>query len=218
MYHNIIHLKVYIQHNLSKVMNIVTINNCTFSNNTHYRGHGSAISQTDSQVLLTVNDCKFTDNRAKSVVYINANSLHDELFTLCDSIFVNNLAAPIYMISKTIHICGTTIFKDNNDGSIFITDHSKIIFNKYSNVTFLNNVAVYGGAIQSVNNSYVSFESASVATFTENRATIDGGAIHSIVYSIISFQGNSSVMLTNNVATRHGGAIYSFSKSTLCFQ
>jgi len=203
---------------LSKVMNTVTINNCTFSNNTHYRGHGSAISQTDSQVLLAVNDCKFTDNKAKSVVYINANSLHDELFILCDSSFFNNQATPIYIISQTIHICGNTVFKDNKGGSIFITDHSKISFNKYSNVSFLNNVAINGGAIQSMNNSCISFESAFVATFRGNRATIDGGAIHSIVYSVISFQGNSSVILTNNMATRHGGAIYSFSKSTLCFQ
>lgn len=60
---------------LSEVWGYVNINNCTFVNNTHYRGHGAAIHYSlnyKAECVLSISGCSFGYNGAtESIVYIH---------------------------------------------------------------------------------------------------------------------------------------------------
>ena len=81
-------------------------------------------------------------------------------------------------------------------------------------VTFNNNKAVTGGAVQcEINSNLIVNENATVV-FLANKVTY-GGGLH-IVASIAIFQGTSSIAFNNNSA-KYGGATYiSHSKCFNC--
>jgi len=192
-----------------------------FNNNRNYRGHGAAIyylfqKDTCAPVLLTVENCSFTDNsRAESVIYISGCGCRS--FVVVNTVFVSNKGVSIYLINQTVHIYGNTSFKYNYDTSIFIADHSKVSFNENSIVIFLKNEATNGGAISVFNNSCISFEGDSTVTFTANNATGNGGAISSVGNCNISFNEDCTVQFTENHADI-GGAIHCISHSNVLFE
>jgi len=206
---------------LSNVMGNVIINSCMFTNNTQYRGHGVAVyypSGTDTHVLFTIDNCSFTDNgRAESVVYIRGYKLR-EAISLHNSMFVNNHGVPLYISYQVVHIRGNLLVKSNDNGGIFSTNNSYILFTKHSHASFYNNKAELGGAIYSNDNVNMSFEENSTVTFTENYAEKKGGAIFSNDNANMSFEENSVVIFIENNAKRDGGAIYCSGTSNILFK
>ena len=199
----------------------VNINYCKFVNNTHHRGHGTAIYYTSnnaansSELVFTIKHCNFTYNKwAKSLVYIE-----NSIFKQSNEIFFHylnicfNKGVMVYMVNHHIHFNGRVLFCSNaaeNGAGIYIKDYSTIEFGEnsdveFTNVTFLgghiffsNNTAVSGGAVYSNGNNYISFKENSTAVFSNNIADFGGG-----IYSYngyISFEGNSNTVFSNNTA------------------
>ena len=83
-------------------------------------------------------------------------------------------------------------------------------------VTFNNNAAQYGGAIDSNYNSYICFKGNSHIVFSNNFG-YSGGAIDAYDSCSISFEGNSSTWFSNNTAN-FGGAIESSDHSYIFFE
>ena len=215
---------------LSEVSEDVDINNCNFVNNSNYRGHGAAIhysymyntkKPSDEQFVFTINNCSFTNNKhIKSLVYIENRLLEYHKIFFNNSMFSTNQAIPVYVISHKIYVNGISIFQNNvaEDGAgIYISDHSTVIFDENSNVTFSQNLANgRGGAVFLTNHSICSFDQNSTVTFHYNKATT-GGAIYSEDNSNVTFKETWKVIITSNLALQHGAAIYSLSNSNVIF-
>ena len=86
---------------------------------------------------------------------------------------------------------------------------SEIIFQGNTNVTFVSNQAMEGGAVFSSLFSLVAFTGSAVVDFCNNTASLSGGAILLHEYCGILFTGRSNVYFNNNLARQHGGAISS---------
>ena len=209
---------------LSEVSGDVNINHCNFVHNNQYKGHGAAIHYSSSNVTtshqLSVFTCNFTYNNAKSLVYIeNRISKHNNSITFCSAKFVHNQGVSVYAVNQNIYLNGKILFQNNTadrGAGIYVSDHSIVIFRKYSNVTFTQNFAkVSGGTVFLRNHSNVIFDENSMATFNYNVAT-EGGAIYSKVSSNITFKANCEVTFSHNSAKQarylshmySGGAIH----------
>ena len=101
---------------------ICTFNNCQFTHNKYYKGHGAAIYYTSSpeqntQVQLVINNCNFTFNGpAESVVYIdNSNNKVNGHISLLlqNSTLTENQGVPIYISHTSIILNNSVSFKDN---------------------------------------------------------------------------------------------------------
>ena len=208
---------------LSDISGDVNINHCKFVNNSHYRGHGAAISYSSNNVinhpplLFKICNCNFTHNdNAKSYVYIkNKRSGNNNSITLCDSKFYHNQGATIYMVNYKLYLDGKILFQNNtaNDGAgIYIREHATVTFERNSDVAFVQNSANgRGGAIFIIKYGNIIFYN-SYAVFTNNSAEWGGGAIYGGYGSKISFIGNSTSKFTYNKADE-GGAIWCFHNS-----
>ena len=70
---------------LSEVSGDININNCSFVNNSHYRGHGAAIhyssnGTTDSHFVFNITNCNFSYNKgAESFIYIETSIDHNDV-------------------------------------------------------------------------------------------------------------------------------------------
>ena len=124
------------------------------------------------------------------------------------------------MINHKIYITGKVLLHNNvadNGAGIYISDHSTVIFDVNSNVTFYQNfVYIRGGAVFLSNYSICLFDDNSIVTFYYNGA-YQGGAIFSEANSNVIFKGAYKVSFTNNLATVKGGAIYSLDNSHIIF-
>ncbi|XP_065894207.1 metabotropic glutamate receptor-like protein P [Dysidea avara] len=210
---------------LSEVSGNVHINNCNFTHNNEYSGHGAAIlylldtnSSESTKYKLVIQNCKFIFNRAtQSVVYIDGSgSRIPGHVCLQDNVFVNNTGVPIYISHTKLHIRGSVLFKGNtaNSGGGIYSNNSNIIFYDKSDVNFISNsVTTNGGAIYQIHSTII-FEEHSMVTFKDHSATY-GGALHSDNSDII-FDGNSSVTFNNNTA-RYGGAVFCWHSSNITF-
>ena len=208
---------------LSYISGDVNINHCKFVNNSHYRGHGAAISYLATYtsnyppLLFKICNCNFTHNdNAESYVYIeNKYSGNKHSITLCDSKFYHNQGATIYMVNYKLYLSGKILFLNNTakDGAgIYIREHATVIFERNSDVAFVQNSAnSRGGAIYISPYGNIFFYN-SFAVFTNNSAELGGGAIYIQYNSIISFKGNSTSKFTYNKA-RYGGAVWCISNS-----
>ena len=215
---------------LSEMSGDVNINNCKFANNSHYRGHGVAIyysymynarKSSNDQFVFVINNCSFTNNKHnKSLVYIKNRlfSYHKIIFK--NFIFSSNQGISVYVINHKIYINGKVLFQKNvgEDGAgIYISDHSTVVFDVNSNVTFYLNFADFrGAAVFLTNYSICLFDSNSIVTFNYNRAT-KGGAIYSEANSNVTFNGVYKVIFTSNSATQDGAAIYSVGNSHIIY-
>jgi predicted outer membrane repeat protein len=166
----------------------LTVNNCTFTNNTAYSG--GAISNNGT---LTVNACNFSDNDAG----VGGAILNYGNCTVSDSNFTHNQAitsggAILAGGNCTINGC---IFINNTANNGGATLGSCIL----SNSTFYGNNATYtGGAI------YISGDSTLTnCEFTNNSAKIHGNAIFNYYANL--YINNCNFAL--NTGANYGGAI-----------
>ena len=210
---------------LSEMSGNVTINGCTFAFNNHYEDHGVAIHylskiQQHSMLQLTISNCNFTHNgvvNSSSVIYIgpSCNKTTEHIF-FTNSVFLNNQGTPIYISHQNVLIAGNMLFKRNvakKGGSIFINNHAKVTFHRLY-AKFMNNKALYGGALCLAKCSNCLFKGMSIVTINNNTASSDGGAVYIEDNSDITFEGNSKVTISNNQAD-YGGAIYIWFNSNL---
>ncbi len=186
--------------------NIIEINNTNLKNNKASYGGGMTIFSNSDLHLTKLNNtiqfynCKWTGNTASFGAAIDiAPSTFDEapgnvpvipLFINCT--FKNNYilsqpyknnreysfsSAIISITSINVEFKGYTQFKDN-DGTALMVNSAIAIFDKNSQVYFINNVGKKGGAIALLGISYIQFSPNSLFYFDGNMAEI-GGAIYS---------------------------------------
>ena len=212
---------------LSEVTGDVNINHCQFVYNSHYRGHGAAVHYSSSnvtnhlQLVFAISYCNFTSNKGvNSLVYIkNRISEHAINVMFCCSNFCHNQGTSIYVINQKLSLSGKLLFHNNTAKSgtgFYITDHSTVIFDRNSNVIFIQNSANHeGGAVFLSNHSTVLFDQNSNIKFNHNKAI--NGTIYSKASSNVTFKANCEVTFSNNSATQYGAAIYSFDNSHVTF-
>ena len=211
---------------LSNMLGNVYINDCQFTHNKYYKGHGAAIYHTSSpeqstQVQLVINNCDISFNGpAESVVYIDNsnNKVNGHISLLQNSTLIQNKGVPIYISHTSLVLNNSVSFKDNNataGGGIY-SRNSIITFDDKCNVSFHNNsvgsngnrfASGRGGAVFAIN-SIIYTNGSSKVTFSNNYATFAGGAIMAIDDSPITFNGSSSVTFSYNHAGAHGGAAF----------
>ena len=167
---------------LSKVSGNVSINNCQFTHNKEYEGHGAAIQVSQPahlvQLNVLINNCNFSFNGpAESVVYFNGTPNYNDLIIQA-STFIQNQGVPIYISHTTLILNNIVSFKDNKatDGGAIYASHSHIIFHGSSDVTFYSNIVQDNGGCLFLVNSKVSFLGDSATNFTRNFAS-NGGVI-----------------------------------------
>ena len=193
--------------------------------NSHYRGHGAALHYSlyalkHFSFVFTINNCNFTHNKhAKSYIYINKRSNEYNYVTLSNSIFLSNKGIAIFVLNHKLYLNGKNSFQNNRAreaASIYISDHSTIVFGESSNVAFINNSADNrGAAVFMTNHSNMSVDQNSKIAFSNNHAT--NGIIYSEDNSNITFTATCEVIFNNNSATKHGTAIYSINYSHIIF-
>ena len=202
---------------LSEMSGNVTINGCTFVFN-NYDDHGMAIHYLSkirhrSKFLFTIINCNFTHNEvvdSQSIVYIgpSSNKITEHIF-FTNSVFLNNSGTPIYISHQNVYIAGNMLFNGNvgnRSAGIFINNQTKMTFQK-SYIEFINNKALYGGALCIAKKSNSIFEGNCIVTFNNNIATYNGGALYIENNSDLKFDENSTVTINNNQADQ-GGALY----------
>ena len=143
---------------LSEISGYINIKYCKFVNNSHYKEHGATINILSSSVMshwlsFEIHACDFSNNKgAKSLIYVNNRTFenNNSLF-ISFSEFNNNRGVSVYIINQKLYLTRRILFQHNTaeDGAgIHISDHSTVVFDENSNVTFLQNTALgNGGAI-----------------------------------------------------------------------
>ena len=235
----------FFQHSMGAVIqveqmkNIMNIINCNFISNNHYKGHGSVIKYTSTLVhrevyRLTINNCKFSHNgAAESIVYLSPeNNLYmpsNFVAYVINSSFCNNNGISIYIsilfadfIQNSniyLYISRKVSFKNNvaKDGAgIYSEGGSVIIFDKGSDVSFINNsVEQNGAAILMGDNSRIIFGYNARVEFNNNKAS--NGTVYSDEHSRVIFTNTCQVTFSDNSVTQYGAAIYSSDKSRISF-
>ena len=202
----------------SELSGEVDIKDCNFMNNYNYKGHGALIhytSQATSQCsrhYFMISNCNFTYNEGASLVYIEHrySECNDNNITFYCTNFYSNKGISIYIVNQRVCFYGNSLFQSNsaNDSAgIYISDHSTIIFDNNSDVTFAHNFAYRGSAVFLTNHSGIIFGQNSVVAFINNSAT--NGIVYSDDWSNVTFKGNCNVIFGGNSATQSGAAIYS---------
>ena len=224
---NVIIQNCSFQHLLGQAMMLLgvlgdtNIEDCKFSNNSNYMGHGTAIhySPNDArsafQYMLMISSCSFSYNTMKSLIYFENTKLNFARTYLINSTFYSNQGISIYAINSHIYLLGKVLFQYNfaeHGAGININNYSYIIFDKNSRVAFIQNFADgRGGAIFLTNHSICLFDHNSKVTFKNNSAT--NGIIYSSAKSNVTFNAISKVIFSNNLVKEHGAAIYSTNNS-----
>ena len=223
----------------------VNINYCNFSSNKYYKSNGTAIHYSDplninTPLYLIITGCNFYHNEGdKGVVYFGQSAKVHEYLYLQNSNFYHNKGVAIYLYNQTLHMNGNIEFHNNTaekGGGIFVTDYSKIVFLKGSNVNFVNNTATrFGGAIFITNHSSVLIAENTISsnqqvkalqsnknllimvTFNYNEAKLFGGTIY-VNNSDLMFGKNVMVEFNKNKVDWGGGAICTDINSVVTFQ
>ena len=203
---------------LNNISGNVTIDHCDFmASDLIYDGHGAAIhySSMNEANILAMKRCKFSNYRAKSVVYIDGKSEKGVMY-LKNLEFSLNQAVSLYVMNCTVCISEDLRFENNyneaqNGGGIYVSDHTEIKFDYTSNAIFSINTAIKGSAMYISNNASVVFEGKCLVT--DNNA-IGDGTYYANNHSAISFMKQSVVTFTNNNAAQ-GGGIYLDGESNL---
>ena len=210
---------------LSEISGNVNVNNCKFTNNSNYNLHGAAIHYlliNVKKIVLTINNCSFTNNNhTTSLVYIESKFFYYHKIIFNNSNFCSNQGISVYVINHRIYLSGKLLFQNNiaeSGTGIYISDYSTVVFDKTSNVTFIQNLAIdRGGAIFLRNHSICLFDHNSEIKFYYNKAT-KGSTIYSEVNSIITFKASCSVLFNRNLASQYGAAIYTSTNGYISFE
>ena len=211
---------------LSELSEEVDIKDCNFINNYNYKGHGTLIHYTSqatrqcSRNYFMISNCNFTSNEGASLVYINNrySECNSNNITFHCTNFYSNKGVSIYVVNQRLHFYGNSLFRSNiaNDSAgIYISDHSTVIFDNNSDVTFVHNFAYRGAAVFLRNHSSITFDENSIVTFHNNNAT--NGTVYADTSSNVTFKGNCHVNFSSNSVTQLGAAIYSVSHSYIVF-
>ena len=163
--------------------------------------------------ILIVEDCAFDTNDAFNIVY-TAEFTNCSFFkcriTLDEgatAILKDCLVyySPTTIINSSITIAGnSSIQYSTNQYSNFFAVSSNITLS--DNISFVKNVAFYGGAMRMYQSTLNITANANVA-FINNSAFVNGGAIY-LYLSTISVAGGANLTFVNNSASDKGGAIY----------
>ena len=220
---------------LSKVSGNVFINNCQFSYNKYFKGHGAAIYYTsydeqDAQLVIQ-NSIFICNGPTKSAVHVD-NKGNGNAAILKNSTFIQNQGVSIYICHTNLTFYYVVSFISNKAtaGGAIYSNHSVIKFDDNCNVSFHKNSARCGGAIYQTR-SMMFFRKNAMVSFTNNTAALYGGAICQY-YSKLLFTLNTEVMFCSNIALEgrkikdifrdlvfvSGGAVYSVSRSLISFQ
>ena len=210
---------------LSELSGEVDIKDCNFINNYNYKDHGALIHYTSqaasqcSQHFFMISNCNFTYNEGASLVYIEHrySECNNNIAFHC-TIFYSNKGISIYVLNQRLRFYGNSLFQSNsaNDSAgIYISDHSTVIFDNNSDVTFVHNFANRGIAVFLRNRSSITFDENSTVTFHDNTGT--NGTVYADTSSNVTFKGNCRVTFSNNSATYWGAAIYSRNHSCILF-
>jgi len=209
---------------LSKVSGNVHINNCQFTNNSNYRGHGAAIRYTseNNQLLLLIESCEFSFNgAAKSIVHCDYSTKNSSNHVLLqNSMFIDNQGVPIYIQNATLHLKGKVLFERNiaPDGGAIYSSSSLVIFDDQSDILFCNNFAENQGGTIFLNASRIYFTQNTIVSFIKNSAGSNGGAVYITSTSKVQFGEHSIITFKQNKAGTYGGALCSDDHSKVSFE
>lgn len=192
---------------------VLTVNNCTFENNTN-ASFGGAIYSLNSDV--TVENSVFSRNSADQggSVYLNSDKIRRASFDNCRFLYnsANEVFSTEYQITFPFFTGGGAVSVENIDvsitrstftgnnatqsgGAIVISDNSSL---SVSECTFDSNMAVKFGAGVTGPNMVIKN-----SIFTNNTCDQDGGGIYTWGTSDID-----SILCENNVAIDKGGCLY----------
>ena len=210
---------------VEQMKGIMSIIDCNFMSNNHYKDHGSAIHYTSyEEYPLEINNCTFSYNGAtESIVYLRKKSYfygpYKFYIYIINSVFCNNNGASIYILCNVyLHISRKVLFKNNvaKNGAGIYSESSTIIFDKDSDVSFINNSVEQNGAAFFMNSySYIVFVYDARVEFINNKAS--NGTIYSNDHSRIIFTATCQVTFSDNSITQYGAAIYSSDNSNISF-
>ena len=127
---------------LSKVSGNVYINNCQFTQNNYYEGHGAVLyyskGNEDYQLRLIICNCNFSDNSAASSLVYFSSSINEskDCLSIQNSVFSYNQAVPVYISHNTLHLKGDVLFEHNvgHDGGAIFSSISLVTFEDNSNI------------------------------------------------------------------------------------
>ena len=191
-----------------------------FNNNTALYSSGGAFEcSNNSNIMIT----------GKSIVIFNENKASQNggaiyLYDMCHTIFMEN--STLNFSNNNARNNGGVIFssqhseiafKENtkasfknnkaDNGGIFYTTKSSIIFKDTSLVTFYNNEVLQSGGVGYFSlNSKIMLQGKAIVKFDNNRA-LDGGAVLVDYYSKFTVKENSTALFYSNLATVGGGAM-----------
>ena len=181
-------------------LEFVNINNCNFMNNNVAKHSGVINLKYDYIPNITeavIKNCTFGYNKG-----------------------VQNLATIIKLYSNSMTYVHSSKFFNNQGSCIQLSGQSKLYIN--GEVTFENNVAEKGAALDISHGSVVSFDKNSNTKFVSNSVNLYGAAI-SLNYSTnITFRGNATftnnVVHSNDINQQLDGTIYSTRNSNVSFE
>ena len=163
-----------------------------------------------------VNNSLTLPNSCAASIYLNASSMLN-IMKGANVVFLNNTVATVanygdggavYLFSSKMIITGHVSFINSvsggRGGAIALERNSSIEVETAAQVCFINNTALYGGAISSYA-SQVWINAANVS-FIENVASLWGGAVH-FFNSNFDIEASGSLKFINNTAATQGGAM-----------
>ena len=210
----------------------IIIKNCIFMNSIDYTDHGVAVYFSSNRGKVLINNCNLNNNGvAKSIIYIEKHSLLTSESSIQihinNSHFFNNQGVPVHLSNYVeLYIHGTVWFENNvadYGAGIYASDHSTVVFDKNSVVTFNDNKAT-NGTIHSKDSCNVIFKANSNVTFDSNSAAQYGAAVYSVDNSNIIHTEGSQVKFINNLIPLMdteqwlGGTIFSEAYSSIYFE
>ena len=166
----------------------------TFINNYATVGWGGAIYMSENCYVFFENSSvvTFTNNSAGSCGAVNCDT-HSHIQ------INDNTSVTFSRNSATEH--------HGKGGALCVSYNSGNDIKNNSTVIFLDNRAVYGGAVTFETTSYLLSDGNSSVLFSNNNAALEGGGALVATNSSITFKGNSFVKLSNNNANYFGGAL-----------
>ena len=203
--------------------------NVTFNINRQYRSRyvnyllGTVYLGTNSYISFQGHaTVAFSNNEAYygGALYSSNVTFRENSFTS----FSNNIAIRGGAVCSTYHGHisfegnSTTRFSNNNATSRGGAMESRnVSFGENAFVSFNNNFAPYGAAVDSSYSGYISFEGNSITFFSNNRAAHTGGSIRSFSNTHIYFKANSTTVFSSNIAAEYGAALSASYSSDITF-
>ncbi len=190
----------------------VTLNNCSFGNNTAENGWGGAADLYTSSTKLTidVNNCSFSGNQAPLGGGFSSDNFQKATFTDC--YFFGNTAEEgggLHLVNGDVTIDGGIVKSNTATDGYGGGLHCRSTKANIQHCTFIDNLA-YGVFPSGGSGAAIDLEGASThrvfnCLLTGNSAAVDGGA----VYCFQASPEISNCTFDDDFAGGYGGAIFS---------